>query len=170
MQKSTDAGALDFILKNNKKFVSYDADEVYFFFYIPKRILSQDINGSIVSTKKFALYTKDGSDFSWDPLFNIRDRSFYKIPNEAGEDYFLIRGTVKLDIFSERKITILRIFGNFNRDEGFKVYYWFSTKHGVYPRYIELNNLPFIKEYDGDISDVLNGGLPFAVVNIREQK
>lgn len=167
MQKDTNAGSLDFNLQNNKKFISYDRDEVYFFFYIPVRILSRVTeNGEKITTKQFFLITKDGSVL-WKPLFNIRDRSSHII---GREEYFLVRGAVKLDIFPERKTQILRITGTFNRGENFKIYYWFSTRHGIYPRYTTSSQWPFIKKYEGKFEDVLAERLPFVIPKARENE
>lgn len=168
MQKETGSGVLDFNLKNNKKFMSYNEDEVYFFFYIPVRILSRITEtGERLTTKQFFLITKNGSA-SWEPLFNIRDRSSYNI---GGEEYFLVRGTAKLDILSERKTQILRVTGNFNQSEDLKIYYWFSTKHGIYPHYIMSNQWPFIEKYEGKFEDVIAGKLPSSIISeVRKSK
>jgi len=165
MKTGTNAGVLDFDLENKKRFMSYDADEVYVFLYIPVTTISQRTqHGEMRVTKKFFLITKNGH-VEWDALPNIRDKEFHHI---EGNDYFLVRQTVKLDVFPKRKAHFLRIVGDFDRKAMPRVYYWFSTRHGIYPRFVKLRWWPFFKPHTGKYADVLAGRLPSTLAKLRE--
>ncbi len=167
MKRNTNKGVLDFSIVNHKKFMSYDADKVFFFLYIPTELLSVNGgNGERIVTKEFFLTTKDGDD-KWNPLFNIRDRYQYNIGNVT---YYLIRGLVKLDIYPDRRTHFLRISGDFYRNITPKMYYWFSTEYGIYPRFIKSKKYPYIKRYKGKFYDAEAGLLPYSVPMGREKE
>ncbi|MCH7735861.1 MAG: hypothetical protein IH872_00505 [Chloroflexi bacterium] len=167
VKAGTDEAVLDFRFENNKWLMSFNADEVHYFLYIPVKFLSKiEDDGTLVATKEFFRITKDGHA-EWNPLHNIRDRSRYEID---GDHYFLIRATVGLDMFPKRKTDFLRIAGHFDYvgDDGPRIYYWCSTRHGVVPRLLAFNGPPFIKIHTGKFKDVSAGRLPQAVRTRRE--
>ena len=164
MRIGTDEGVWDFSVVNNKWFISYDADEVYYFLYIPVSTLSQaGMGGTPESTKEFWQITKSGH-VPWDPMDNVEDRFQHDI---IGQLYYLVRGTVALNVFPRRRTHFLRVRGRFG--EGMpKVYYWFSTRHGVVPRLLISKKPPFLKIHGGKFGDVAAGRIPQAVGQRRE--
>lgn len=164
MKVGGDEGVLDFHILNNKWFISYDAEEVYYHLYIPVSTLSQlGTGGTPESSKEYWRITKSGH-VAWEPMENVRDRFQYKI---GGESYYLIRAIVSLAVFPRRRIHFLRIGGRFGEGTP-KVYYWFSTRHGVVPRLLISKKPPFLKIHGGKFGDVAAARIPQALGTRRE--
>jgi hypothetical protein len=161
----TDEGQVDFILKNNKRFQYYNKGEIYFHFYIPKRIITkEDETGHLSLTKVFFRGSGQQTSLMKDPNYEFR----YKIPSKDGEEYFELRGVVDLDVFPERTVPIISIRGQVDRNEDFKVYYWFSTKYGNFPRYVKSSKIPFYKKLTTDNLKETRDNLPYARPDVAE--
>ncbi|MFA4834306.1 MAG: hypothetical protein WC619_05750 [Patescibacteria group bacterium] len=165
MIPGTNEGQTDFILKNNKRFQYYNKGEIYFHFYIPTRIIAEeDATGRLSLTKVFFKDNGQQTSLIRDPNYEFKHR----IPSEDGEEYFELRGVVDSNVFPERTVPVLSIRGQFNKNEDFKVYYWFSTKYGNFPRYIKYNGIPFYKKLTTDNLKEIRDNLPHAEPDVAE--
>ena len=145
-------GSIFFDLRNNKNFVAYDENSVFYKLYIPEKLFLGQHN------LNFKRSTIKGW-YKWDPIFNFRDKDRFDV---LGDRYILINGVSELPIFPNQGVTLFKINGIFlNKSRKYRIYYQLRTKNGFYP-YIIIGGYHnwFIKFFRGKHNDFLNKLLP----------
>jgi hypothetical protein len=148
-------GSLFFDVKNQKRFMAYDADDVFYKIYIPERLL-------IGNNLQIERSTFNGWE-SWDALYNFDDKDRLNID---GKIYIMINGISRLSLFPEQSVTLFRVNGNFRQRNGnYKIYFQFRTRYGFYPYFVREGW--FYKRFVGEQSDILRGLLPSVILTIQ---
>lgn len=150
-------GSLFFETRNEKRFMAYDADDVFFKIYVPERLF---MNGEFTIERQ----TLGGWEV-WDPLHNFRDKDRFEINSET---YILINGISRMPLFPEQATALFLVNGNFAAMSGeYRIFYQFRTRYGFYPSVVRggYHNW-FLKRFRGKQQDVIAGKLPSVILNI----
>jgi len=118
-------------IKNRKYFITFAHDDVYMHFWIPKNLFN--------SEARFGMMPHPSN-----PRLEITEYV------ENGTRYFRLSAIQPFPMFPRTETATVIISGDFNltRDLKHNIYYYFSTRHGYYPRNTlrRLNPLRLPKE------------------------
>ena len=141
-QKTTGKGVslpvLDVSIVNKKHFIGFGAGEVNFGLFVPV---------SFIIDKKLFLITIDGQK-EW-PV-DTRGKDEFTIKNEK---YFLYRGVVHMAVHPDSRTHFLRIAGSFIKGNRLKIYYYFETPYGRFPKFLKFGER---------IKTAVSGKLPYS--------
>lgn len=134
---------LDISVVNKKIWIGFDSEQVHYGLFIPTKF---------ISNKQWTRITSQGLE-EWE--HQIPAKTIFKINNET---YYLFRGIVGLPVFPDSRIHFLRLSGDFSEDKFIRIYYFFNTPYGRFPRFIKFGEIQKSAE---------SGKLPFVDLNFR---
>ena len=134
---------LDFSIINKKWLIDFKSGEILFGIFLP---------ADFVQKKKLQLQSDQGL-LIWD--LNLLGANKVKI---HGKDYVLSRQRVSLPVYRDSRTHFLRVIGDFSADQNLRVYYYFETPIGRYPRYLRQGEV---------IETAEAGNLPYAEINLE---
>jgi len=110
--------SIDLIIKNRKLFVTFNSEDGYMHFWIPKSLFQ--------STAMFGI-----KPHSTNPKLEITE-----YPAKDGSEYYRLVSIQPFPLFPKTETAVIVISGDFNLTPNIEhtVYYYFSTKHGYYPK------------------------------------
>ncbi len=139
---------LDISIMNKKRFfgllqIGFNPQEVNFGLFIPI---------DFVKNKKFLLMTNLG-EVEW--MHKLEGKQPFVIDRR---EYYLFRGIVNLSVYPDSRVQFLRLIGDFSRDKAIKIYYYFNTPYGRFPKSLRFGAIQKSAE---------SKKLPFSEVNFR---
>ncbi|MEZ4104423.1 MAG: hypothetical protein R3B60_04010 [Candidatus Paceibacterota bacterium] len=129
-----DANYLNFEIINNKKYISYNREEISFVLLFPD---------NLINNKKIYLVDSNIGKHEF-----ILDENLQKTYINS-RLYSVVKAVIKMPVFPDSKTSFLVIEGDFNSLEKEKIYYTFDTPYGFFPNgytskeRINAKNLPF---------------------------
>jgi len=146
-EKETPAGrsssALNISAVNKKWWIGYAKEEVNFGLFIP---------ADLVKNKELFWVTTKGLKKT---EINAVEKHIFKI---NGEGYFLYRGIVHNPVYPDSRTLILRISGDFEKNKKTRIYYFFNTPYGRFPRNLKFGKITKTAE---------DKKLPFSEISIQ---
>ncbi|MEK7124386.1 MAG: hypothetical protein AAB877_01735 [Patescibacteria group bacterium] len=116
---------LDITVINKKRWIGYGSGDVNFGIFVPVLFMRE---------KKFKLITFSGHP---DWSINTLGKDMFLIEDV---EYFLFRGVIQLAVHPNSNVHFLRLVGDFKNGEKAKIFYYFETPYGKFPRKLKYGN------------------------------